>query len=560
MGLTSAMYTGLSGINVNQVRIDAIGHNLANVNTTAFKGSRTLFQTQFSETLSQGNGPSVTSGGVNPTQLGRGALVGTIQRSFTPGSVEMTGIVSDLAVEGAGFFVLRRPSGQQVFTRDGSFSVNPGNRLVTIDGDFVQGFGVDENFQIIPGVLTDLNIPLGTLSVVGATQNVSMDGDLSADGTLSTQGSETVSQALVNGGGAPADANTALTDLRAATDPAVALFADGNAIAVSGVTKGDRTLPAQTFVVGTDGATLGDFAGWLQTAFGIQDVEGVPGNPGVTVENGTLVVRSNAGEQNGIAITANDIATDNIAVPLPFQFTQAADANGSGIYTAFTAYDSLGTPVMVNLTFALESTPDTGPVWRFYVESPDSSGNARALGTGTVSFDTEGNFRSVTGDQFSINRSGTGAATPLTITLDFSGIHGLSTQASNVIMAAQDGFPPGTLSGFGVGADGTVNGTFSNGMSRTLGQVALGLFPNTTGLLADTDNSFLIGPNSGNLTITAPGAFGAGRILGGALELSNVDLSAEFIGLITSSTGFQASSRVISVSSDLLDQLLLVVR
>jgi len=200
MGLTSAMYTGLSGINVNQVRIDAIGHNLANVNTTAFKGSRTLFQTQFSETLSQGNGPSATSGGVNPTQLGRGALVGTIQRSFAPGSVEMTGIVSDLAVEGAGFFVLRRPSGQQVFTRDGSFSVNPDNRLVTIDGDFVQGFGVDENFQIIPGVLTDLTIPLGTLSVAGATQNVSMDGDLSADGTLSTQGSETVSQALVNGG------------------------------------------------------------------------------------------------------------------------------------------------------------------------------------------------------------------------------------------------------------------------------------------------------------------------------------------------------------------------
>ena len=114
MGLTSAMYTGLSGINVNQVRIDAIGHNLANVNTTAFKGSRTLFQTQFSETLSHGNGPSDISGGVNPTQLGRGAVVGTIQRTFAPGSVEMTGINSDLAVEGAGFFVIRRPSGQQI--------------------------------------------------------------------------------------------------------------------------------------------------------------------------------------------------------------------------------------------------------------------------------------------------------------------------------------------------------------------------------------------------------------------------------------------------------------
>jgi flagellar hook protein FlgE len=560
MGLTSALYTGLSGINVNQVRIDAIGHNIANVNTTAFKGSRTLFQTQFSKMLSHGNGPSATSGGVNPTQLGRGALVGTIQRSFAPGSVETTGISSDLAIDGTGFFVLRRPDGQQVFTRDGAFSVNTDNRLVTIDGDLVQGFAVDENFEVQPGVLTDLTISLGTLSITAPTQNVALDGDLSADGTVATQGSETISQALVNGGAAPADAGTLLTDLRSATAPDVVLFADGDTLTVSGATKGDRALPTRTFLVGTDGSTLGDLAGWLQTAMGIQVVEGVPGNPGVTVENGTLVVRSNAGEQNGMTITANNVSTDSAITPLPFQFTQTASADGSGVYTGFTAYDSLGTPVTVNVTFALESTPDTGAVWRFYVESPDASGDVRALGTGTVTFDTQGNFLSVAGNQFPIDRSGTGAASPLTFTLDFAGIHGLSTQTSNVIMAEQDGFPPGTLSDFSVAEDGTINGTFSNGMSRKLGQVALAVFANPTGLIADTENAFLVGPNTGNALITAPGTAGAGRILSGALELSNVDLSNEFIGLITSSTGFQASSRVISVSSDLLDQLLLVVR
>jgi flagellar hook protein FlgE len=84
--------------------------------------------------------------------------------------------------------------------------------------------------------------------------------------------------------------------------------------------------------------------------------------------------------------------------------------------------------------------------------------------------------------------------------------------------------------------------------------------PNPEGLIAEGDNVYALGPNAGEATVTAAGEFGAGTVLSGALELSNVDLAAEFIGLITSSTAFQASSRVISTSSDMLDQLLLIVR
>ncbi|MFO0839156.1 MAG: flagellar hook-basal body complex protein [Phycisphaerae bacterium] len=560
MGLTSAMYTSLSGMNVNQTRINTIGNNIANVNTTAFKGSRTLFQTQFSQLLSAGTAPSATSGGVNPTQIGLGALVATTQKNFGAGSIETTGVSSDLAVEGNGLFVVRRSNNQQVYTRDGSFSVDSNNKLVTSDGSFVQGFGVDTGFNVVPGVLTDLTVPLGTLTLANATQNVVMDGDLSAAGTIGAQGSTTLSQALVDGGGAAATANTQLTDVRSASAAGVPLFAAGNTITVSHVTKGDRELPTAQFVIGTTGNTLGDFANWLNSTFGIQAGAGLPGNPGATIQNGALVVESNAGTQNGIQIDANDIVTDNATTPLPFTFTQAADANGSSTFTAFTVYDSLGTPVQVNATMVLDSTPAIGPVWRFYLESPDNAGGARALGNGSIQFDTQGNFLSATGNQVSIDRGGTGAASPLTITVDFSGVHGLSTQTSNVIMALQDGFPPGTMTAFGVGVDGTVTGTFSNGLTRTLGQVVLATFANQEGLLADTENAYVTGPNSGPPTITAPGTLNAGRILSGALELSNVDLSREFIGLITSSTGFQAASRVITVSSDLLDQLLLITR
>ncbi len=560
MGLTTAMYTGLSGLNVNQARIDVIGNNIANVNTTAYKGSRMLFQTQLAQTISAGSAPSATTGGTNPFQIGLGAVVGTTQRNFNSGSIETTGVASDLAVEGNGFFVLRDGQGQQGFTRDGSFSVNSDNRLVTLDGRFVQGYGVDSNFGIVPNVLSDLTIPLGTLSLARSTENVRLDGDLSAAGTLATLGGEVASQALVRGGGAAADASTALTDVRSASAAGVALFEDGNTITVSRVTKGDRELPPQTFVVGTTGSTLGEFAAWLNGALGINTTTGVPGTPGATIEGGQLIIRSNTGEQNDIEISAGDFASDSATTPLPLTFTQNAAASGSSVYTAFTVYDSLGSPVVVNATFALESTPDTGPVWRYYLETPDGSGAARTVGTGTVAFDTQGNFRAVTGNQFTIDRSATGATTPLGFTLDLSGVHGLSTQTSNVVMSDQDGFPPGTLTNYAIGADGSVTGVFTNGLTRTLGQVALATFANQEGLVADGDNLYLQGVASGPPSIVTPGTFGAGRVRSGALELSNVDLAQEFIGLVTSSTGFQASSRVISVSSDLLDQLLVIIR
>ena len=558
MGLSTAMYTGLSGMNVNQARITTIGHNIANVNTCAFKGSRMLFQTQLSRILSAGNGPTQTSGGVNPIQIGLGATIGSTQMNFNAGSIETTGIASDVAVDGDGFFILRQSGERQVYTRDGSFALDSQNRLVSADGYAVRGFGVDDNYNVQPTVLTDLMIPLGTLTIADATENVVMDGDLSAAGTIATQGSTHTSQALVDGGGRPATAGTALTGLRSASAPAVALFADGNTITVSGAERGDRLIAEQNFVVGTDGRTLGDFADWLETALNIQDLDGVPGDPGVVIQGGALVINSNAGEQNGFTLDATDITSDNAGTAVPFSFTQTAEANGSSLVTSFTVYDSLGTPVIISATLAMEDVTATGASWRCYLEAPESSGSDRLLGSGVVSFDTEGNFRSVTGNQVSVNRLG--ATSPLTFTLDFTGVHGLSTRTSNVIMSEQDGCPPGTLSSYGIGPDGTINGAFSNGITRTLGQVALAILPNPEGLIAENDNVYVLGPNAGQAMVTAPGEFGAGTVMGGALELSNVDLAAEFIGLITSSTAFQASSRVISTSSDMLDQLLLMVR
>lgn len=560
MGLTTAMYTGLTGLNVNQTRIETIGNNIANVNTNAFRGSRTLFQTQFYQILSMGTPPGTDSGGTNPMQIGHGAVVGTTQRTTTGGSLETTGLTSDLAIDGAGYFVVHSADGRRYFTRDGAFTLDASNQLVNPNGHLVQGYGVDANFNIIPGTTGNLVIPVGQDTIARATQNVIFDGDLSAASTAAIAGAAVTSQALVGGGGAPAAAGTALTDLRSAANPGVVLFANGDVITVSGVTKGGRELPARQFVVGTTGNSLGDFATWLQQQLGIDATAGLAGNPGVVIENGALVVRSNAGDELAIDIGNNDIMSNNPGAPLPLQFTQTAQAVGSGVFTSFTVYDSLGSPIQVNATFVLESTPNTGPVWRYYLESGEEDATVRALGTGTVAFDPEGNFVSATGNQFSLDRSGTGAVTPLAFTIDFSTVNGLSTQTSNVIMSDQDGYPPGTLTNFAIGVDGTITGIFSNGLARTLGQVAVATFTNEGGLVEQADNLYTVGPNSGNPLIGVPGQSGAGQVRSGTLELSNVDLAREFIGLITSSTAFQAASRVISTSNEMLDQLLMALR
>src|SRR5947199_2894690 len=107
MALTSALFTGLSGLDVNQTRMNVVGNNIANVNTVAFKSSRALFKPQFYVTDAGGAAPSAAFGGTNPSQRGLGASVASIEKDFTTGSIETTGKPTDMAIETAGFFVVQ---------------------------------------------------------------------------------------------------------------------------------------------------------------------------------------------------------------------------------------------------------------------------------------------------------------------------------------------------------------------------------------------------------------------------------------------------------------------
>lgn len=567
MGLTTAMFTALTGMNASQYRIDTVGDNIANVNTTAFKSNRANFENQLSLTMSAGTGPGATTGGTNPVQIGLGTMLGSVQRNTAGGAVETTGVPTDMAVEGAGYFIVRAPGDQLAYTRDGSFQLDSKNNLVTADGYLVQGYGVDANFQITPGPLKDLTIPLGSLSTAKATGQANFDGNLNANGDVATQGSVHQSQALQGAGGATATADTLLVDLFDPASPSAPLFASGDVITVQNAQKGGRQLPSSSFTV-TDTSTLAEYMTFLQNALGINQDSNAPGSPGVRLSSdtdpggaGRIIVEGNSGTANALTLDTTAIRSTNADFSNPFQFDQTQAANGESLFTSFIAYDSLGTPVLANLTVVLDQKTNAGTTWRFYAESADDTDASPVLGpTGTIAFDVNGKLMAVTNNEVRIDRAATGAATPLQINLDFSKVTGLTSQTSTLVMTTQDGFSSGTLSNFSVGTDGVLNGTFSNGMTQKLGQVVLARFVNEEGLISKNNNLYITGPNSGEPVIVTPEQFGAGRIRGGALELSNVDLTREFIGLITASTAFSASGRVLSTSNDLLNELLVLAR
>jgi flagellar hook protein FlgE len=564
MALSNALFTGLSGLSVNQTKLNVVGNNIANANTVAFKGSRALFKPQFYVTDSGGTQPTGDFGGTNPSQRGLGATVASIEKNFTPGSIEATGRGTDMAIDGDGFFVVRSDSVR--YTRDGSFKLNANNQLVTTGGEFVQGYGVDDTFNVVQGELTNMTIPLGAATVATPTTMARFVGNLNASGPVASGASILATQSLTTVGGAAAPtAATLLTDIASASAPAAALFAAGDELTLA-AEKGGRELGVETFTV-TAASTLDDLRAFFEQAMGINTTVTATPAPGVTLQPDAgdpnavqLNIVGNLGAANEIVLGPGTFYNQNNTFPFAFSpstLGAAADgAVGEGVRTTMVAYDSLGTPINVQVTAVLEQTATTGNTWRFYAESSTDSDLDTVVGTGTLTFDNRGRLRDSTGTTITIDRNGAGPTTPLTFTLDFSRLTSLTDSESTLVMANQDGSGIGTLTDFTVGEDGVITGAFSNGALRTLGQVAVATFSNPQGLIDQGGNLFIEGPGSGSAVITTPTALGAGKLVAGALELSNVDLSEEFINMIIASTGFTAASRVISTSDQLITELL----
>jgi flagellar hook protein FlgE len=195
MGLQSAMTTALTGLQAAETTIDVVGNNVANSNTVGFKESNVLFATQFLQTQSIGSAPSDSRGGTNPRQIGLGTKVAAINPDFTQGTIEISANPLDVAIQGDGFLMVQGSQGERLYTRNGQLQTNANNEVVTVSGNRVLGFGVDEDFNIIE-TLVPIEIPLGAQTVAQATQNVFLSGALSPTAAIGDTPSIILSEVL----------------------------------------------------------------------------------------------------------------------------------------------------------------------------------------------------------------------------------------------------------------------------------------------------------------------------------------------------------------------------
>jgi flagellar hook protein FlgE len=266
--------------------------------------------------------------------------------------------------------------------------------------------------------------------------------------------------------------------------------------------------------------------GWMATAGSINS-NSAPGD--IVIPAGTLAPPTKS---------SNATIGGNIAI----------DPTNTDVLTfGPTVYDAQGKAHNLTITLTNDGTG------AYDVAIVDAAGGETAT-NGKVVFDATGNYDPVASTPSSVALAdGTNVTIDLTKATHFGGPKSLN-------VTAVDGAPAGTLQGFQIGTDGSITGSFSNGQKTLLGQVALANFTNPAGLQKAGDSAYVTSTNSGPVQINAPGAGGVGTVLAGALEMSNVDLASEFTNLIIAQRGFQANSRVITTSDQILQDLVDIKR
>jgi flagellar hook protein FlgE len=288
--------------------------------------------------------------------------------------------------------------------------------------------------------------------------------------------------------------------------------------------------------------------GFLETLGGLK-VQGYPGQVDGTL--GTSLDNLQVGLQK-----SQPIATTLATLRLNLDPNTDAAADPPHFSTSFTVFDSLGNPHDVDLEF----TKQSDNTWTFIatIDPSESDGGTPGgepveIGAGTLAFDTTGQLDTGISDFGELNPSFVGASAQ-TVAMDFTGSTGVN-QASTIEFVDQNGQAPGDLAFFTVEPDGTIRGSFSNGDTRALGQLAIALFQANDKLDAIGGNLYRQGTETDEPAIGVANSGGRGQIFAGALEQSNVDLTNEFTQMITTQRGFQASSRTVSTANTLLGEL-----
>lgn len=505
MGLFSV---ALSGLNASSEDLSVISNNLANMNTVGYKASTANFQDLFYQQIG-------TSGNNNPEQIGEGVQVGSIDSQFTQGSIQSTGVPTDVAIQGQGFFVVNK-NGTEEFTRAGNFSIGANGQLMTTDGGQVMGYAAVNGVVNPSSTVSPITIPAGLVIPPKASTQFSVAMTLDSDaGTGTTAASQQT----------------------------------GAGIAPATVLKTGSTLD---FTDGTNNFAYTSAAGDTLNTL----VAAINASPNFTasIAGNSLIVTANSGKS--ITFTANTL-TDAATGTEAETFAASGTAVPAGSFsTPVTVYDSLGATHVLTANF----TKTADNTWNYTLTIPAAdvgkTGNPVTVSSGTLLFNGNGQLVSPANNlAITINNLADGAS-PLNLTwnlLNSSGT-GLISQVSGPSAATAtqtDGYASGALQTISIAANGTIDGVFSNGQTLAVGQIALASFANSQGLMLNGSNTYLSTLASGQPTIGAPNTGGLGSVTGGALEQSNVDIATEFANLIIAQRDYQANAQTVTT----LDQV-----
>jgi flagellar hook protein FlgE len=532
------MNSGVSGMRNHQVRLDVLGNNIANVNTIGYKGQRVNFQSQFSQTLRSGAAPANGLGGTNPSQVGLGMTVGSIDLLMSQGALQVTGRETDLAISGEGMFVLNDGT-QNVYTRDGQFDFDKqGNLLKVSNGFRVMGWNAAE-VNGVPVVNSarapePIVVPKSTSIPPKSTDRLEFSGNLSSKAKVPTL------EPIGN-----------LTSTAPMTPVVTALtFTDSKGQPMTGTVTYSNTGPNTWDVTFTPTGGM--------TA------------PAAATSMGTITFDPASGNYLSSSLTKLDLTPTSGGEPVEFRLdptklthstsTSSVGANEtiaqSEVRMSVKMFDSLGNERSGTMVYSRQSTTtwtarfehsggytETSPVYLDGSLTFDPRGILSANSLGTISLHPDLGASAMT---INVNVGAVGQATGLT---SFA-------NDNTAVLSDQTGYAAGELSGVFLDSSGTVTGTFTNGRTRTLAQVAVANFTNPAGLASKGDNVYIQSNNSGEAQIGIAGTGGRGSLQSGALEGSNVDLAQTFSDLIVAQRGFQSNSRIISSSDEVLQELM----
>ena len=544
-----SMYSAVSGLKTHQTRMDVIGNNIANVNTVAFKSSSVTFSDILYQTTSNASGANATTGtgGVNAKQIGLGTTAAATKVSITSaGASETTGNPFDIRLtdkNSTNFFIVNNGS-ENVFTRSGSFYVDgSGNLCMSSTGYTVMGWQVDETTgEIRKDTVSALRImqeknltsaPEATTQATIAGVLDENDADVKSDAGkvmnlnfYDNLGYQYTAKFAIKATGTDGEYTVELTSILDSNNKNITEgFTQAQMKEIFGDTDTKTTIASYSSTLQGCGYTYDATKGKLtNTATG---KEVTINNDGTLSDDNTKTIKDVFGVSDGNLKNIKDSAA---AKNTDYEFKNELNADGTH------SFQIIKTSATSSLKF------DT------------KDGKFKSIGNGTeksvelklnnAKLNKNGNFANINVD-FSqcLNYNNSGKST---IGADAGAVDGTTGKGRKL----------GAMTGISIDTSGRIYGTYDNGNTELLGQIAVAQFSNASGLEKVGESCYRTTLNSGEfdgigVEISADGS----SMTTGELEMSNVDLSSEFTSMITTQRGFQANSRVITTSDTLLEEL-----